>query len=221
MSLHVLLAVSLAATATVAARPLTAQDGQTLASRTSEAGAQPSDPTPPRSFAPSRAGSSSVPTATDSPVVGHPAWLWPLQPRPPVLREFAAPPSPYGPGHRGLDLVSSAGATVVAVAPGEVTHAGMVAGRGTVTVAHAGGLSSTYEPVVASVREGEVVGAGDVLGLQQLGAGVSGHCGAIGCLHLGARRGSAYLDPLPLLLGGRAVLLPLLGLPDQGRLGRQ
>ncbi len=220
MSLHVLLAVSLAATATVGARPLTAQDGQTLALRTSESRAQPAGPAPSRSFAPLREGPSSIPTVTGSPVEGRPAWLWPLQPRPPLLREFAAPPSPYGPGHRGLDMVSRVGATVLAVAAGEVTHAGTVAGRGTVTVAHPGGLSSTYEPVVAIVRKGDVVGAGDVLGLQESGAGVAGHCGVVGCLHLGARRGAAYLDPLPLLLGGRVVLLPLSGLPDRGSLGR-
>ena len=36
----------------------------------------------------------------------------------------------------------------------------------------------------------------------------AGHCGPRGCLHLGARRGETYLDPLPLLAGGRIILLP-------------
>ncbi|MEO7423041.1 MAG: M23 family metallopeptidase [Ornithinibacter sp.] len=220
MSMHVILAVSLATTATVGARPLAAEDGQTLPLRASQSRAQPGGSAAPGSFAPLREGPSTPPAVSDTPAVGHPAWLWPLQPRPSIQREFAAPPTPYGPGHRGLDLVARTGAQVRAVAPGEVTHAGVVAGRGTVTVAHAGGISSTYEPVRATVREGEVVVAGELLGVQELRAGSSGHCGALSCLHLGARRGSVYLDPLPLLLGGRTVLLPLFGLPDQGSLGR-
>jgi len=38
-----------------------------------------------------------------------------------------------------------------------------------------------------------------------------GHCAGTPCLHLGARRGRDYLDPLPLLAHGPVVLLPVPG----------
>ena len=135
-------------------------------------------------------------------------WRWPLVLRPPVLRAFRAPLSAYGAGHRGLDLSAADGTSVLVVEGGVVTHAGRVAGRGTVTVAHADGLSSTYEPLDPTVRVGQVVSLGDVLGTLRARDG-PGHCGPRVCLHLGARRGESYLDPYPLLAGGRPVLLPL------------
>ena len=140
--------------------------------------------------------------------LGRARWRWPIRPRPPVLRPFRAPPSPYAAGHRGLDLATVEGAVVRAVEAGTVTHAGMVAGRGTVTVTHSGGLTSTYEPVGAVVAAGDVVSTGDVLGTVRARDGPA-HCGSRVCLHLGARRAGSYLDPRPLLAGGRLALLPL------------
>jgi murein DD-endopeptidase MepM/ murein hydrolase activator NlpD len=87
-----------------------------------------------------------------------------------------------------------------------VTFAGLVAGRGVVSVTHPGGLRSTYEPVTATVRTGDVVSAGQSLG--ELEAGHPG-CPAAACLHWGLRRGEQYLDPLALLGLGRVRLLPL------------
>jgi murein DD-endopeptidase MepM/ murein hydrolase activator NlpD len=127
---------------------------------------------------------------------------------PPVLRPFRAPESAYGAGHRGLDLGAADAVLVLAVEEGVVTHAGSVAGRGTVTLAHPGGLSSTYEPVVPIVSVGSVLATGDPIGTLQARAGPR-HCGERACLHLGARRGAAYLDPWPLLAGGRVALLAL------------
>ncbi|HET9021605.1 MAG TPA: M23 family metallopeptidase [Ornithinibacter sp.] len=119
--------------------------------------------------------------------------------------------STYGPGHRGLDLAAAPGAPVLAVEGGLVTHAGSVAGRGTVTVEHGDGLRSTYEPVTPGVARGARVEAGDALGVvQRVGSpDAAPHCATATCLHLGARLGPAYVDPLPLLTGGRLALLPL------------
>lgn len=136
-------------------------------------------------------------------------WRWPIRPRPPVLRPFREPPAPYAAGHRGLDLAAADGVPVLAVEGGTVTHAGVVAGRGTVSVAHSDGLTSTYEPVDPVVAAGAVVSAGDVLGTVRARDGPALHCGARTCLHLGARRAASYLDPHPLLTGGRIALLPL------------
>ena len=114
----------------------------------------------------------------------------------------------YGPGHRGLDLAAADGAPVLAVEGGVVTHAGFVAGRGTITVTHADGLRSTYEPVDPAVTVGATVVTGAVLGTLRARDGPR-HCGARTCLHLGARRDPSYLDPYPLLVRGRLALLPL------------
>jgi hypothetical protein len=103
------------------------------------------------------------------------------------------------------------GQVVGAVDAGVVTHVGRIAGRGTVTVLHATGVRSTYEPVDATVAVGAAVAVGTPLG--QLAASGS-HCEPA-CLHLGAVRGEVYLDPLVLLVGGRRVrLLPLGQAPD-------
>lgn len=152
----------------------------------------------------SGAGAAGGPVAP-----GEDRWQWPLDPRPRVLRRFVAPVSTYGPGHRGLDLAAPPGAPVLAVEGGLVTHAGSVAGRGTVTVEHEDGLRSTYEPVTPGVARGAQVEAGDALGVVQPVGAAAPHCATATCLHLGARLGPAYLDPLPLLTGGRLALLPL------------
>ncbi|EWS81188.1 peptidase M23 [Brachybacterium phenoliresistens] len=139
---------------------------------------------------------------------GSGRWLWPVAPPHPVVRPFEAPAHRYAAGHRGIDI-SGADGTVRAVEDGTVRFAGMVAGRPVLSILHGDGLVSTYEPVVASVAEGDPVTAGSVVGaLWAEGT----HCPTGPCLHLGARRGEDYLDPL-MLLGerGPSVLQPLEG----------
>lgn len=133
------------------------------------------------------------------------AWRWPLEPPPEVVRRFEPPTSAYGPGHRGADLAAAPGQPVLAVAAGRVAHAGVVAGRGTVTVLHRSGVASTYEPVALEVRAGQDLAAGERIGSTDRALR---HCAPRSCLHLGARRGPAYLDPLVLIRGGPVVLLP-------------
>lgn len=132
-------------------------------------------------------------------------WAWPLSPLPRVVRSFDPPESEYGPGHRGVDLEAGSGQAVQAVASGTVTHSGSVGGRGTVTVLHDSGVSSTYEPLEDRIGEGSAVASGDLLGT----IGSSDHCAVGVCLHLGARLGGEYLDPLLLLTRARIILLPL------------
>lgn len=126
-------------------------------------------------------------------------------------RGWEPPATAYGPGHRGVDLTAPPGAPVRAVAAGRVAFAGRVAGRGVVTVALAGtSLRTTYEPVTATVREGDEVAAGEpVATVEPRGS----HC-AETCVHWGLLRGETYLNPLALLPAallatGRARLLPL------------
>lgn len=132
-------------------------------------------------------------------------WLWPLAPRPAVVAPFRPPHSDWGAGHRGVDLAASSGQRVLSAAAGRVTHVGVIAGRGTLTVLHRDGVRTTYEPVVPRVREGDVVSAGQVIGA--VADEGSSHCTT--CLHFGALRGRVYLDPLALLQRRAVVLLPL------------
>jgi murein DD-endopeptidase MepM/ murein hydrolase activator NlpD len=131
--------------------------------------------------------------------------VWPLQPQPEVVRAFEPPTTPFGPGHRGVDLAGSLGQPVLAALAGRVTFAGSLAGRGVVVVDH-GTTRTTYEPVAADVRVGQPVLRGDRLGTLQLGGS---HCLPRACLHWGWRRGDTYLDPLLLVGGGPIRLLPL------------
>ena len=137
---------------------------------------------------------------------------WPLRPRPAVVRVFDAPSPNWHRGHRGVDLAGSQGQPVYAAAAGTVVFAGELAGRPVVSVAHTGGLRTSYEPVRPSVRAGQQVSAGTVLG--ELVAGHAG-CAAAACLHWGAMWGPAsradYVDPLGLLASTPIRLKPLHG----------
>lgn len=137
-------------------------------------------------------------------------WQWPLRPRPVVVHGFDPPAQPWLSGHRGVDLLGRAGQPVHAAGAGTVTFAGMVAGRGVVTVNH-GDLRTTYEPLHVSVRVGDRVSADDVLGSLAL---IGGHCLPRACLHWGLLRGQRYLNPLSLVGAGPVRLLPLEGAPE-------
>ncbi len=125
---------------------------------------------------------------------------WPLRPPPAVTREFDAPSPDWQRGHRGVDLAGVPGQPVYAAGPATVVFAGKLAGRPVVSLAHAGGLRTSYEPVEAVVVVGQRVDDASVLG--RLVAGHPG-CPAAACLHWGAMWGPAaradYVDPIGLL----------------------
>ena len=131
-----------------------------------------------------------------------PHWDWPVAAPHPVVRPFLAPPTPYGAGHRGVDI-GAASAVIRAPADGVVHFAGVVVDRPVLSISHAGGLISSFEPVASTLRKGDPVSRGDIIGTVE-----PGHC-ASRCVHFGVRLDGEYVSPL-LLLGGvpRAVLLP-------------
>ena len=137
---------------------------------------------------------------------------WPLRPRPAVTRAFDAPSPKWNRGHRGVDLAGTPGQPVYAAAAGTVVFAGELAGRPLVSIAHPGGLRTSYEPVRPSVRVGQVVAAGAVVG--ELESGHDG-CPTAACLHWGAMWGPAaradYVDPLGLVASTPIRLKPLHG----------
>ena len=132
-------------------------------------------------------------------------WTAPLPGQRAVTRPFEAPAHAYGPGHRGADLGGAPGTPVLSAGEGVVVFAGMVAGRPVVSIDHADGLRTTYEPVQPVVGAGQRVARGSPIGT--LVAGHAG-CPVEACLHWGLRRGDTYLDPLQLLVV-RVRLLPL------------
>src|SRR5271168_5468665 len=75
---------------------------------------------------------------------------WPLRPTPTVVRGFDAPSPNWHPGHRGVDLAGTAGQPVYAAGSATVVFAGLLAGRPVVSLAHPGGLHTSYEPVRAT-----------------------------------------------------------------------
>lgn len=137
---------------------------------------------------------------------------WPLRPRPAVVRGFDAPSPDWRPGHRGVDLAGSPGQPVYAAGNATVVFAGLLAGRPVVSLAHPGGLRTSYEPVRANVRVGQLVAAETMVG--ELAAGHPG-CPVPACLHWGAMWGPAsgahYVNPLGLLSSTPIRLKPLSG----------
>ncbi|OLP02613.1 peptidase M23 [Mycolicibacterium porcinum] len=137
---------------------------------------------------------------------------WPVSPRPTVTRGFDAPSPNWNRGHRGVDLAAGPQQPVYAAGPGTVVFAGVLAGRPVVSLAHPGGLRTSYEPVQAAVRPGQTVSTGQLLG--SLLAGHPG-CPVTACLHWGAMWGPAsdaeYVNPLGLLTETPIRLKPLGG----------
>jgi murein DD-endopeptidase MepM/ murein hydrolase activator NlpD len=103
--------------------------------------------------------------------------------------------------HAGIDLKAPFGVPVGAAAPGRVVWAAPRAAWGLlVVVAHAGGVRTFYAHLSRiDVRLGERVAAGERLGLVGATGDATGPH-----LHLEVRVDGAAVDPLPLLVHGRA-----------------
>ena len=125
-----------------------------------------------------------------------------------IERRWQAPSSEYGSGHRGVDFGAPPGDPVRAAADGTVTFAGPVAGLRAVTVAHGGGLETTYSRLGSVyVSAGQQIARGHWLGT------VSGAHSDGGGLHLGTKLDGRYVDPEaylgPLDLSRAVHLAPL------------
>lgn len=140
----------------------------------------------------------TAPTAGD--------WQSPLPGDVVVVRGFDPPAQPWLPGNRGVDLLGRPGEQVLAAGAGTVSYAGTVARVPVVAIRHPNGLETTYEPVVALVKRGQSVRAGQPIG--KLVTAWS-HCPPRTCLHWGLKRADRYLDPLGLLGLERVRLLPM------------
>lgn len=141
--------------------------------------------------------------AVPSAAAPAPLWQWPVDGPRIIARTYLAPPTPYGSGHRGIDVESGSSA-VYAPADGTVHFAGVVVDRPVLTLRMPGSVLASFEPVASTLVEGDTVHRGDVIGTL-----MPGHCAVSACLHFGVRVGGEYVSPL-LFLGGvpRSVLLP-------------
>lgn len=173
--------------------------------------ASPGAPQPPRprDAASSRASGTGAPA---SQIPSERGYVWPTGGETEVLRGFDPPTDQWDPGHRGVDLAHPSGAEVLSAGDGVVAFAGWVVDRHVISIDHAEGIRTTYEPVGPAVQAGEAVGVGDLIGHL-----APGHCDGLleqpTCLHWGARMGpDNYIDPMS-LLGERPVirLLPIGG----------
>ena len=115
----------------------------------------------------SAGGAAGSPGAVAAPSAGadagrrapRPAYTWPTGGPAAVLEGFNPPAVVWGSGHRDVDLALTAGSPVLAAGNGTVVFAGMVAGRPVVSIDHADGIRTTYEPVEAVVGAGGDGGA--------------------------------------------------------------
>ncbi len=132
-----------------------------------------------------------------------------------MLRRFDPPEKPWLSGHRGVDLQAAYdGAPVTAPAAGKVSFVGFVVDRPVVTIDHGNGLRSSFEPVESTLRTGDAVAEGAMVGRV-----LSGHCASTPCIHWGVRRGDEYLNPLAFVMDLRpSILLPPVN-PGSGRAG--
>ena len=150
--------------------------------------------------------------STPAPAAAAARWSWPVAPPHPIVRGFEAPATVYSAGHRGIDVSATAGTAVLAPDDGTVEFSGTVVDRGVVSIDHADGVRSSFEPVTPRVAAGAAVHRGEVIAVV-----ATGGSHPAGVLHIGARQDGAYVSPL-LFLGGaqRAVLLPLAAFPGAG-----
>ncbi len=107
------------------------------------------------------------------------------------VRDFYISENIYTSGHRGIDLLATQNAAVIAAADGFISHAGFIFNRWSISVTH-NSFRTTYEPVKPIVKFGQKVTQGEIIGYLQL---EGSHCLPKYCLHFGLKEGSTYFNP--------------------------
>lgn len=134
-----------------------------------------------------------------------PLWRWPVDGPRVIVEPYVQPLTPYGSGHRGIDIDVPRNEILYAPADGVIHFSGQVGLRWVFSIEHAGGVLSSYDHAFSELPKGTVVKKGD-----SIGHILSGHCASELCVHIGVRVGGEYVNPL-LFFGGvpRSVLLPV------------
>jgi murein DD-endopeptidase MepM/ murein hydrolase activator NlpD len=136
----------------------------------------------------------------ESPGPAYGTYAWPVRGQ--VLRPYDPPETPFGSGHRGIDISAPLGEPVRAAHEGTVAFAGPVAGSLFVSIDHPDGVRTTYSWLSeVRVRAGDRLDRGAVVALSG-----AGHAGVYPPhLHFGARFAGEYMDPMLLLGEGSLV----------------
>lgn len=150
-----------------------------------------------------------APSVSDAAVAGElsHSWMWPVDAPHLVVREYQAPLTEYGRGHRGLDIAVADGDPVRSPATGHVLFAGEVAGLPVLTIDHGNDVVSTLQPVRTSISVGKPVASGEVVGVIEFPAVAWDDAHVCSCLHIGARYLGDYVSPRVLLGSARPSIL--------------
>lgn len=154
-------------------------------------------PTPPAARSPLGGSADGESAATglvvvDTPMTS-PRWRPPIRGSLTVRRGFDRPEHRWSRGHRGVDLAARRGSVIQAAGSGRIVFAGVISGRGVVSIQHAPGVRTTYEPVQAIVTAGQHVRGGDAIGR------LTPDRRHRDSLHWGLRIRDGYADPMRLL----------------------
>ena len=129
-------------------------------------------------------------------------WQWPTTGAQIIVQDYQAPPTPWGAGHRGLDIQAGS-PELIAPTSGVISYSGFVVNRGVLSLTTSKGAIISFEPVAALVESGQRVSAGEVIAEIE-----EGHC-SMRCVHMGLRVDGRYRSPrLELGVAQRAILVP-------------
>ena len=123
-----------------------------------------------------------------------------------ISKPFDPPSVRWATGHRGVDITAETGAVLIAPDDGVISFNGTVAGKDVISIKHADGLTSTFEPAHSDLETGDPVFRGQPFGVAD---GLSDHCLDF-CVHWGVMDASDdYLDPSTLILPRTTALKPV------------
>ncbi|WP_180335116.1 M23 family metallopeptidase [Bifidobacterium thermophilum] len=123
-----------------------------------------------------------------------------------ISKAFDRPSMRWATGHRGVDITAGTGTALIAPDDGVIAFNGTVAGKDVISIKHADGLTSTFEPAHSDLETGDPVFRGQPFGVAD---GLSDHCLDL-CVHWGVMDASDdYLDPSTLILPRTIALKPV------------
>lgn len=123
-----------------------------------------------------------------------------------ISKSFDRPSMRWATGHRGVDITAGTGTALIAPDDGVISFDGTVAGKDVISIKHADGLTSTFEPAHSDLETGAPVFRGKPFGVAD---GLSDHCLDL-CVHWGVMDASDdYLDPSTLILPRTIALKPV------------
>jgi murein DD-endopeptidase MepM/ murein hydrolase activator NlpD len=132
--------------------------------------------------------------AISNPKCVGPLWMWPIQPKV-LIRDFDPPAIKYLAGHRGVDLLTTTGAPILAPEDGVISFSGEVALKPVVTI-RVNGLKSTFEPAATVLPVGTPVKKGMPIGVVVSPDTYINHCEPQTCIHWGIKNDAGdYFDP--------------------------